>query len=264
VTTLSSDPKVVNAAISKALEEEPVKIETAAPADNEVILPGGYISPGGILVKHAEVKELNGADEEAISRAGSLGKSLSTILQRGIVSIGDEPVGKDALDDMLAADRDALLLAIRRITFGDTVEYRALCKCGVDTIVEIDLVKDVPVVELDNPIQDRTWTVETKLGPVVLSLPTGVTQKRLIEATDKTTAELSTILLTGCVQSINGAISTGASSVLKLGMGDREKLIETIVEKNPGPRLGEVNKTCEACGESVETPLSLVALFRLQ
>jgi len=264
VTTLSSDSKVVSALVSEALKEEPVKIETAAPADNEVILPGGYMAPGGILVKHAEVKELNGADEEAISRAGSLGKSLSTILQRGVVSIGDEPVGKDTLDDLLAADRDALLLAIRRITFGNTVEYRALCKCGVDTIVDIDLVNDIPVKELDNPIQDRQWTVETKLGPALIALPTGVTQKRLLEATDRTTAELSTILLAGCVQSIGGNISTGATSVLKLGMADREKLIEEIIEKNPGPRLGEVSKTCEACGDSVETPLSLVALFRLQ
>ena len=263
MATLSSDSTVVGALVSEALKEEPVKVETKAPDDSEVILPGGYISPGGILFKHAEVKELNGADEEAISRAGSLGKSLSTILQRGLVSIGDEPVDKHALDDMLAADRDALMLAIRRITFGNTVEYRAMCICGADTLVEIDLVEDVPVKELQNPMQDRTWAVETKLGEVILALPTGVTQKRLIEATDKTTAELSTVLLAGCVQSIDGNVSTGATSVLKLGMGDREKLIAEIMDKNPGPRLGEVKKACEACGEDVETPLSLVALFRL-
>ena len=165
---------------------------------------------------------------------------------------------------MLSADRDALLLAIRRVTFGNTVEYRAFCACGAEQLLEIDLVNDIPVKELDNPITDRVWTVSTKAGEVVLALPTGVTQKRLIEATDKTTAELGTILLSGCVQSIDGKISTGATAVLKLGMADREKLIEEIVEKNPGPRLGEVSKTCEACGESIETPLSLVALFRLQ
>ena len=47
-------------------------------------------------------------------------------------------------------------------------------------------------------------------------------------------------------------------------MADREKLIAEIVEKNPGPRLGEVKKACQACGEDMETPLSLAALFRLQ
>ena len=43
MTTLSSDTKVVNAAISEALKEAPVKVETVAPSNNEVILPGGYI-----------------------------------------------------------------------------------------------------------------------------------------------------------------------------------------------------------------------------
>lgn len=263
MTTLSSDPKVVTAAISEALKEAPKEIVTVAPADNEVTLPGGYISPGGVLVKYAEVKELNGADEEAISRAGSLARSLEVILQRGVVSVGGEPVGKSTLDDMLSADRDALLLAIRRITFGDTVEYRALCTCGVEQTFTIDLVADIPIVELDNPIHDREWSVKIKSGTVVLALPNGVTQKKLIEATDKTTAELSTVLLSGCVQSINGKISINSSMVLNLGMLEREKLIEEIVAHNPGPRLGEVKKTCEACGEPIETPLSLVALFRL-
>lgn len=264
MTTLSTDPKVVNAAIAEALKEEPVKVITEAPANNDVILPGGYISPGGVFAKYAEVKELNGSDEEAISRAGSLGKSLTTILQRGVVSIGGEPITKDTLDNLLAADRDALLLAIRKITFGESVEYRALCQnCGVEQTTEIHLEDDIVMQSLDNPITDRQWSVETKAGTVILALPTGSTQKRLIEATDKTTAELGTILLAGCVLTINDKVSVGASSVLKLGMGDREKLIEEIVNHNPGPRLGEVTKTCEACGESMETPLSLVALFRL-
>ena len=264
MTKLSSDPKLISAAISEALKEEPVEVTTVAPSDNEVVLPGGFISPGGILAKSAEVRELNGADEEAISRAGSLGKSLTTILQRGVVAVGEEAVGKHTLDDMLSGDRDALLLAIRQATFGNIVEYRSICACGEDQVVEIDLSKDVPTKELDNPIQDRLWTTKTKAGDVVLALPNGSTQKQLVEAMDKTTAELGTVLLAGCVQSIGGKISTGSSSVLSLGMSDREKLITEIVEKNPGPRLGEVKKACQACGEDIETPLSLAALFRLQ
>ena len=264
MTTLSSDPKLVSSAISEALKEEPVEVTTVAPSDNEVVLPGGYISPGGVLAKVAEVRELTGADEEAISRAGSLGKSLTTILQRGVVAIGEEPIGKHTLDDMLSGDRDSLLLAIRQATFGNLVEYRAICICGEDQIFDIDLSKDIPIKELENPVQDRLWTTKTKAGEAVMALPTGVTQKQLVEGLEKTTAELGTVLLAGCVQSIDGKISTGNSLVLNLGMADREKLIAEIVEKNPGPRLGEVKKACQACGEELETPLSLAALFRLQ
>ena len=264
MTELSQDPKVVKAAISEALKETPVEVKTVAPSSNEVALPGGFISPGGALAKYAEVRELNGADEEAISKSGSIGRALNTILQKGLVSIGGEDVKKDDIDDLLAADRDSILLGIRRVTFGETVEYGAVCpSCNSEQVLEIDLGKDIPVKELDNPIEDRKWAVEVKAGPVVLTLPTGEVQKKLMENTDKTTAELNTILLSSCVLSVNNKPSLGATTVLKLGMGDRDKLVEEILNKNPGPRLGEVTKACEACGEAVPTPLSLMALFRL-
>lgn len=264
MTTLSTDPKVVKAAISEALKETPVEVKTVAPSSNEVSLPGGFISPGGTLAKYAEVRELTGADEEAISKSGSIGKALNTILQRGLISIGGEEVKKDSLDDILSADRDAILLGIRRVTFGETVDYAAICiNCNSEQVLQIDLGKDIPIIELDNPIEDRKWSVDVKAGTVVLGLPTGEVQRKLMENTDKTTAELNTILLSGCVLAVNGNASLGASTVLKLGMGDRDKLVNEILEHNPGPRLGEVTKACEACGEEVTTPLSLMALFRL-
>ena len=264
MTELSTDPKLVNAAITEALKEEPVKIKTLAPANNHVDLPGGYISPGGSLAKYAEVKELTGIDEEAIAKSGSLGRALNTILQKGLVSIGGEPVTKDAFDDLLSADRDAIMIGIRKVTFGETIDYTAVCQsCNTTQDLKIDLNKDVPVKELNNPIEDRNWTIEVKAGLVNVTLPTGDVQRKLMENMDKTSAEMNTMLLSGCVLSVNGTNSIGSSTVLKLGMGDREKLVEEILENNPGPRLGEVKKACEACGESIPTPLSLMSLFRL-
>ena len=264
MTELTNDPKLVNAAINEALKEEPVKVKTLAPTNNHVDLPGGYISPGGLLAKYAEVKELTGVDEEAIAKSGSLGRALNTILQKGLVSIGGEPVTRDAFDDLLSADRDAIMIGIRNVTFGETIEYTAVCQsCNTTQDLKIDLTKDVPVKELNNPIEDRNWTIEVKAGLVNVTLPTGDIQRKLMENMDKTSAEMNTMLLSGCVLSVNGASSIGASTVLKLGMGDREKLVDEILEKNPGPRLGEVKKACEACGESIPTPLSLMSLFRL-
>jgi len=101
------------------------------------------------------------------------------------------------------------------------------------------------------------------LGTVVVGLPTGVTQRRLLENNDKNSAELNTILLAGCVASINGSPSIGASTVLKLSWKDREAIVQEILERNPGPRLGEVKKACEACGEDIPMPLTLAALFRI-
>jgi hypothetical protein len=80
---------------------------------------------------------------------------------------------------------------------------------------------------------------------------------------DKTSSEVNTMLLAGCILSVNGAPSIGASTALSLGMADRNKLIDNIIERNPGPRLGEVKKVCKACGEDIHLPLSLLDLFRL-
>jgi len=260
----TSNPRAVSAAIEEALKETPIEIKTIAPSNNDVNLPGGYISQDGSLIKYAEVRELNGSDEEAIAKAGSLGKVLNTILQRGLVSLGQEKVTKDTFEDLLAADREAILLGIRKVTFGEKADYNLFCpKCGEESVVTIDLNEDIPVSELADPIIDRKWDVEIKAGIAKVTLPNGRTQRLLMESTEKTSAELNTVLLEGCLIGINGQGSLGTSTVLKLGMGDREKLVEEILTKNPGPRLGDVMKTCEACGTEVNTPLSLMSLFRL-
>jgi hypothetical protein len=80
---------------------------------------------------------------------------------------------------------------------------------------------------------------------------------------DKTAAEINTLLLAGCVISVDGAPSMGAHTVLSLGMTDRANLVDEIIDNNPGPRLGEVKKACRACGESMNLPLSLLDLFQL-
>ena len=121
----------------------------------------------------------------------------------------------------------------------------------------------MPTKTLNDPAAYRTWRVETKKGYVTVTLPTGLTQKKLLENAEKTSAEINTLLLSGCVLSVNDVPSMGASTVLNLSMSYRTKIIESILDRNPGPRLGEVKKTCKACGEAIALPLSLVDLFRL-
>jgi hypothetical protein len=258
-----TDAELVNKFAQQALKEPEVSVETKAPLGPEVKLPGGFIE-NGALVTTAEVRELTGLDEEAIARATSVGKALGLILQRGLVKLGDRDVAPEDLDLLLSGDRDALLIGIRRVTFGDTIDFSVTCgNCGEAQQTSIDLEEDVPVTTLNDSIADRNWTVITKKNSIGVALPTGITQRKLWDNMDKTNAEINTMLLSGCVLSINGAPSMGASSVLKLGMAERSEIVSQIIEKNPGPRLGEVTKTCEACGEKISLPLSLVDLFRL-
>lgn len=250
--------------LTKSIEEPAVEVKTVAPSKSEVTLPGGFINREGFLIKYAEVRELTGTDEEAISKAGSIGRALNVMLQRGLVSLGMDKANKEDLDTLLSGDRDAILVGIRCVTFGPKVDFSISCPfCKTALDVTVDVNDGVPVKTLKDPLEDRTFTYTSKIGDVVVNLPNGSTQRKLMENTDKTVAELNTMLLAGCVLSINDEPSFGASSVLKLGMADRGKIIDEILVRNPGPRLGEVSTACEACGETISMPLSLADLFRL-
>lgn len=255
-----TDSELVNKFAQRAMEAPETKIKTQAPSKPVVNLPGGFMENGEV-VKTAEVRELNGLDEEAISKAPTTGKALNLLLQRGLVKLGSREATFEDLDKLLSGDRDAILIGIRRVTFGNTIEFNNVCgNCAETQEISIDLVKDVPVRELTG---ERSWTIKTAKNKIDVSLPTGATQKKLLENIDKTAAEINTLLLSGCVMAVNGEPSLGASTVLSLGMAERAKVVDEILERIPGPRLGEVVKTCKACGETMNTPLSLVDLFRL-
>lgn len=260
---LIDDPQLVADLAAQAMAEPEKVIVTVPPSASEVELPGGLITVGGSLIKYAEIRELNGADEEAIAKSGSTARALNTILQRGLVSLGGMPVNPSNFDDLLMGDRDMLLLAIRKITFGNTVNLRMSCRsCYIQNDIEVDLEKDVKIVYLNDPL-DRRFTVDLKSGTAEVSLPNGVTHKKLIDNADKTASEITTIIIASCLTEVNGEFSYGTSTALSLGILDREKIVTEIYSRTPGPRLGEVSKACEACGASIAIPLGLADLFRL-
>jgi hypothetical protein len=165
---------------------------------------------------------------------------------------------------MLSGDRDAILLGIRIATFGKDVEYSASCpKCLESQNFIIDLTTDVETKQLTEPISDRVFSVKLKNGEAIVTLPNGITNKKLLDADDKSTSELVTIVLSGCIVSIDGTPSLGVQTALNLGILDREAIVSAIYKKTPGPRLGEVTKACKACDNEVPLPLSLASLFQL-
>ena len=232
--------------------------------DTTVTLAAGLIDPFENTVSTtAEVRELNGADEEAIAKLSDPGKALLAILERATVSIGDQPSTKQILGSLLAGDREALLLAIRKATFGSEVEVSTVCdKCPELQTFKIDLDKDVEVKRLEDPIRDRRFTVELKAGLAKVNLPTGDVQTQIINATDKNSAELDTMLLVACVTEIGDQPVLSPNRIRTLGITDRRLLLDEIAKRNPGPQLSEIKKACGTCGQEVYLPLTLAELFR--
>lgn len=232
--------------------------------DTTVTLSAGLIDPfEGTVSTTAEVRELNGADEEAIAKLSDPGKALLAILERATVSVGGQPATKQILGSLLAGDREALLLAIRKATFGSEVEVTTVCdKCPELQTFKIDLEKDVEVKKLDDPLRDRRFTVELKAGLAKVNLPTGDVQTQIINATDKNSAELDTMLLVACVTEIGDQPVLSPNRIRTLGITDRRLLLDEIASRNPGPQLSEIKKACKNCGQEVSLPLTLAELFR--
>lgn len=267
-TTISAveNPALVNQLTDKALksviqeavrEEAPIK----PPSDPQVTLLAGVQVPFGETITTAEVRELTGADEEAIARISDISKGLMTILDRAVVKLNDKPVEKDLLDTMLAGDRELLLLQIRKMTFGNDVviEGQVCSKCEDSKTITIDLDKDVELKKLEG---DSTFTVKCKIGQVSVRLPNGVTQKQLVSATNKTAPELDSIVLKSCVQAINDNPVVDPNVVLKMSVSDRRTILNAIAERNPGPQLQQIKKECPTCGQEVPLPLTLADLFQ--
>jgi hypothetical protein len=264
----ANNPNLANSLVEKALaepQEKDKKVDVKFPTDSTVELPGGYISPAGEVVKTAEVRELTGRDEEAIARTGSIPRALNTILTRGVVKIGTEAATEEVLDLLLGGDRDELLLGIYRVTFGNPAELSGYCgTCDVVKDVSVDLHTDIKRKVLADSINDRNFTVTGRKGVEYdVTLPISKAQREMSDNLEKTGPELATILLTHCVEKINGMPVYDKRQVLDIGASDRDLIAQEISTRLAGPQFADITVDCNDCGEEVVVPINVGRLFRL-
>jgi len=262
----TKNPDLANKLVGEALDtkEEQPKAEITAPLENIVELPGGFITSAGEALRSAEVRELNGLDEEAIARQPNFAKSMNTILSRATVKIGDEKATDSMLDSILAADRDALFLGILKATFGSTAVINGYCEsCKESKEVEIDLDTDIKTKVLIDPVADRKFEVQGKKDTYTVVLASGKAQRALTENADKTLAELTTIMLEHCITQINGKPVIGKHQIQNMPLVDRRKVGDELADRTPGPQLDDIEMECPDCGGKVVVPINLGTLFRI-
>lgn len=257
------NPALANQLLNKAINETPKERtpEIVSPSDTTVELPGGYINAAGEVIRTAEVRELNGKDEETISKTNNLGKAILTVLQLGTVKIGNEPATDKILDDLLVGDRDAILLGILKATFGSKIKIPIFVD-GEDKLVEVDVNTDIKVKLLTDPINERVFTVKGKSIDYTVKLPNGVVQREMINNMEKTPAELSTIVLENTVVRIGENPVYSKSQVLALSVIDRRKIIDEINKRAPGPQFEDVVVVDPETGSEVTVPINLGSLFQ--
>lgn len=264
------NPEAANAQIAALLSGEGPSSQEAEPkptmeppAESLFKLPGT-----GQLV---EVRELTGADEEALAKVqGTFTRWISTLLELAVEKIDDKPADSDAVGKLLVGDRDYLLMATRKVTWGPEIELSGIecsnsnCKEQFDVALHTD---DIPVKTLSDPGQIQ-FTVALRNGrSASVRLPNGHDQAVYLDKEDISNAQRNTLLLQRCVDSVTDAagvempIAGFPSIILDMSLPDRTRLLREINNKMPGARYNEVPVTCPVCSQLTVIGIGPVALF---
>jgi hypothetical protein len=272
-----TNPGAANSAIAALLNDaggQVAKPEIALPADGNVRLPGGYVlgSDYASVRYDAEVRELTGADEEALTKArqSGIGKYVSTLLSAGTVSVGDEKTNSLLLSNLLLGDRDMLLLEIRRATYGDEIIWEQFtCPwCSEEFRLSVTL-DEIPVRRLEGP-SNRIFEVPLRKGrKAFVRLPVGSDQEALLAVVDRTTeSEQNTLLLSRVLISVveadgtENAVTGNPEFARSLGIADRKTILDSIEKNQPGPQYNDVKFLHDSCGKEVPLFISAGDLFQ--
>jgi hypothetical protein len=222
----------------------------------------------GQYYAEAEVRELTGADEEALSRVKDEMASFSTVIALGTVRIGPVDLTemsvaekRGVLGGLLLGDRDKLFLNIVRVTFGDVkpISFRCI-HCEEEQEVDLLLSTDFPQTEGD--VSARVFSYVSSHGhEIEYRLATGADQEAVLDR-PISTAEANTLMLSRCITKVGGQMVVDPLGFARnLGMKDRSQLLEDLVKKQPSITL-EVKTKCAACGEEVPLNIGWGTIFR--
>lgn len=255
------------AAAALAEPEQPLPVIDAPDSTSFTRLPAGLLVDGK-NAREFEVQELTGLHEERLSRVdreSEPARWMQTLLECGVVSIGGQEATGDLLRELLIGDRDYLAMAVRNATYGPEIDLgtQACPGCGEPVELVVD-IREVPIREFDG---ERTFDVAlSKGGSVKVALPDGNAQLALFEDGSLTEAERKSILLAECVQFIehkNGAVEAvaGFPSLIKnLSIVDRNRIVQELAKRQPGPRYDELKRE-HTCGYEAGIGVGLMHLF---
>jgi hypothetical protein len=247
-----------------------------------VELPVGYFQETtGNLAKKATLRKMTGKEEALLADPklrSNGGKLITALLANCVTALeGVEPVDRSAIGQLTSADRNFLLLELRRLTFGDEMEAHYRCPhCQGSTTVWEDLsqlaVKAVgDSAELEIPVilqdgyqdPDGNWQYE-----LVFGLPTGEDEEAAASRRDNNPARQRDALLARCLKRVGDLEprrirAIGPRILADLSMGDRRAIQKAMDEAAPGPDLTR-EVVCEACWESYRTTLDMSHFFPLE
>lgn len=241
--------------------------ESSFEENKEYSLLAGYVDKDGITHKTFTLREMTGADEEFINRSDikSNGAKICTaLLSRCVQSIGTltkKSVGspkewEKIFKEMYTGDRDVMLLELRRISIGETIEVthscpNPECKAKLKTeisidelnITDFDGMREIPF-ELPKGYKDKKGVLH-RTG--IMRRPNGLDSELLTPLAKNNIAKAETTLLTRICRFDDGAY-VDESVMSSLSIKDRNYLQSVLNDHQFGVDM-TVDVMCDHCGE---------------
>jgi hypothetical protein len=245
----------------------------------EVSLPVGYANGDGRVYRHAVIRKMTGHEEALLYDTSLTASRLVTELIRScLVRVGDLPsIDAAIVDDLYTADRNYLLLELRRITLGDRMLASYRCPgCGESSAVIEDLsqfavrrreddgaVADIEI-ELADGYVDRRGTLQRQL---ILTLPRGTDEAFVAPMIERDALKARDALVLRCIRRFGTLPAAeleayGVKILRDLTLGDRLMLDAAFNDQAPGVDLTR-QVACHHCGQSFTAQLDMTHFFAL-
>jgi hypothetical protein len=245
----------------------------------QVELPLGYVDESGRVHRSAVIQKMRGHEEALFYDLGlSPGRLVTELIKGCLVRLVDGPeITAHLVSRMFSADRNFLVVQIRRVTLGDVVTCRYTCRgCGADFAVAEDLGhlevrrsgEGAPGqtihVELEDGYRDHEGVTHTSLE---LRLPRGDDEEFISRMTNNDPLRARDALVLHCTKSFGTMPRTylesrGLKILRDLTLGDRRRIYRALDDESPGVNFRRT-VACERCGEQFKTVLEMSSFFDL-
>lgn len=232
-------------------------------AARRLSLPAGVLDAQGRVHREVRVRELTGADEEALFERGqaSGARRVSAFLARAIASV--EGLEDVAVDEAFTArmqlgDRDYLLLRLRQMDLGDAVHQVMRCPaCAAKVDVDL-LISELPVRRIAEP---APWHELQLAGHALrVRLPEGRDQEAVEALALANPAAANTRLFARLVLDADGRGAPGEDAVRAWPAALRAALADWLASQLPGPDLF-LDLACPHCRADMSYAFDLDAFF---
>jgi len=223
-------------------------------AEATVMLPNGY-RQRGTCCREARVRAVGECDEElgdALSALPLPIQRATLLLSRCVVQLGQaEKVEKDKLRDLSMGDREALLLHIRRLTFGERMQFVLHC-AACDAPMDLELNVSDLLVSTDTATQQHyqeMFSCDDGRFRVSFHVPTGTDVETAIQHGTGSADKARLELLARCIESIEREDGTEEFTAIQSHEWPPqliEQLSRRLAEVDAQAEI-QLQLTCPAC-----------------